>query len=80
MPVGCPECRHTGYLGRVAIYEMLAIDSGLRAAITPHADLIAFRTAALAHGYQPLRVAAADKVAEGVTTIAEVLTVLPPEA
>ncbi len=79
IPVGCPECRNTGFLGRVAIYEMMIIDSGLRAAITPHADLLAFRAAALEHGLLPLRVAAADKVAEGVTTIPEVLTVLPPE-
>ncbi len=78
--VGCAECRNTGYLGRVAIYEMLAIDGGLRASITAHADLVAFRAAAIAHGFLPLRVAAADKVAEGITTLAEVLTVLPPDA
>ena len=78
-PKGCLECRHTGYLGRVGLYELLPITPRLRAMIEPNLDLPNFARSAQAEGLQPLRVAAAAKVAAGLTTVAEVLTVLPPE-
>ncbi len=77
-PVGCDECRHTGYLGRTGLYEILTMRKELTALFKdPHVDAPSLREGALRHGMRSLRVSAADKVASGVTTIEEVLTVLP---
>ncbi|KRA17149.1 GspE/PulE family protein [Lysobacter sp. Root604] len=78
-PVGCLECRRTGYLGRVGLYELLPITPALRRMIRPDLDLAAFNRAAAAEGVRSLRVAAAEKVALGLTTIPEVVSVLPPQ-
>jgi general secretion pathway protein E len=77
-PVGCLECRNTGFLGRTGIYEMMRISSNLRQMIQPALDLEKLTTAALNDGMRPLRVSAAAQVARGVTTIPEVIGVLPP--
>ncbi len=77
-PVGCLECRNTGFLGRTGIYEMLRITSKMRQLIQADTDLVKFGEAALADGMRPLRISAAAQVARGVTTVAEVMTVLPP--
>ena len=77
-PVGCQECRNTGFLGRTGIYEMMRISPVLRQMILPQADLVRLTESALAEGMRPLRVSAAAQVARGVTTIAEVIGVLPP--
>jgi general secretion pathway protein E len=76
-PVGCVDCRKTGFAGRTAIYEMMPVTPALRAKINPGMDLPAFRNAALSEGLRPLRLSAAEQVAKGVTTLEEVLTVLP---
>ena len=78
-PVGCLECRRTGYLGRIGLYELLPITPGLRRLIRPDLDLATFNRAATAEGVRSLRVAAAEKVALGLTTIPEVVSVLPPQ-
>ncbi len=77
-PVGCLECRNTGYLGRVGLYELMPISPSLRAMVRPDMELAAFTRAAVGEGLRTLRVAAADKVARGLTTVEEVMTVLPP--
>jgi general secretion pathway protein E len=77
-PAGCLECRNTGFLGRTGIYEMLCLGPRLRALISPQLDLGGFGAAALGAGMQPLRISAAAQVARGLTTVQEVLTVLPP--
>ena len=79
-PVGCLECRNTGFRGRVGIYEMLRFDESIKELITRGADLETFRKAALKSGMRPLRLRGAQKVAEGITTTAEVMRVVPPEA
>jgi general secretion pathway protein E len=79
-PVGCSECRKTGYLGRTAIYEMMPISPTLRTLIQANLDLPRFRAAALTEGLRPLRLSAAELVAKGVSTIEEVLSVLPTTA
>jgi len=76
--VGCLECRNTGFLGRTGIYEMMRISSSLRQMIQPAADLSRMSAAALSDGMRPLHLSAAMQVARGVTTIAEVVGVLPP--
>jgi general secretion pathway protein E len=77
-PKGCLECRKTGFLGRTGIYEMLRITPPIRALIQPDMDLAKLTQTAYAEGMQPLRMSAAAQVARGVTTIAEVINVLPP--
>jgi general secretion pathway protein E len=77
-PMGCEDCRKTGYLGRVAIYEIMPISQVLRRLIKPDVELPQLRAAAVAEGLRPLRLSAAEMVARGITTIEEALTVLPP--
>ena len=75
---GCDECRHTGYRGRQGIYEMLHITDEIRAAIAPDLNHRELREHALKHGMVPLRLAGARKVAAGLTTLSEILSVIPP--
>ena len=77
-PKGCLECRNTGFLGRTGIYEMMRITPRLRQMIQPDLDLGRVTETALAEGMRPLRVSAAAQVARGVTTITEIVGVLPP--
>ena len=77
-PVGCLECRMTGFMGRVGIYETLVHTPAIKRMITAGADLTAVREQAMKEGMKPLRVSGAMKVAAGVTTIDEVLKVAPP--
>jgi general secretion pathway protein E len=77
-PKGCLECRNTGFLGRTGIYEMMRISPHLRQLIQPSVDMEKLGHAALEEGMRPLRISAAAQVARGITTIAEVVGVLPP--
>jgi len=74
-PVGCPECRQTGYRGRTGIYELLTTSEAFNALMEEDTDIAALRRQAAAEGMKPLRIAGAYKVAEGVTTAEEVLKV-----
>ena len=76
-PVGCLECRMTGYRGRAGLYELLSVTEAARAAIHPVPDASRLRAQALTDGLRPLRMAGAMKVAEGLTTIEEVLRATP---
>ncbi|MBL8305249.1 MAG: Flp pilus assembly complex ATPase component TadA [Rubrivivax sp.] len=76
-PVGCLECRHTGYRGRAGLYELLLMSEGARAAVHPSLDAAALRRVAVKEGLRPLRLAGAMKVAEGLTTLEEVLRNTP---
>jgi general secretion pathway protein E len=75
---GCLECRMTGYMGRVGIYETMMMTPALKKAITPEADLAALQEQAFKDGMKPLRLGGALKVAAGLTTIDEVLQTAPP--
>ncbi len=76
-PVGCLECRHTGYRGRAGLYELLVLSDGARAAVHPGLDAAALRRVAMKEGLRPLRLAGAMKVAEGLTTLEEVMRNTP---
>jgi general secretion pathway protein E len=76
-PVGCLECRMTGYRGRAGLYELLTIGEEERQCVTPTTDMARLRKQALHSGLRPLRVAGAMKVAEGLTTLEEVLRATP---
>ncbi len=77
-PTGCLECRQTGFHGRTGVYEMLPVSRRIRSLIGAELDLSELKQAALDEGMRPLRISAADHVARGITTVDEVLTVLPP--
>ncbi len=76
-PVGCLECRMTGYRGRAGLYELLVVGEAARASIMPLPDAVKLRHQALKDGMWPLRMAGAMKVAQGVTTLDEVLSATP---
>ena len=71
-PVGCLECRMTGYRGRVGIYEILLLSPDMKQAISDGADVAKLRDLAYREGMKPLRISGAMKVAAGLTTLAEV--------
>ncbi|MDE2394235.1 MAG: Flp pilus assembly complex ATPase component TadA [Burkholderiales bacterium] len=75
--VGCLECRHTGYRGRAGLYELLLMTEAARASVHPTLDVEALRRQAIKDGMRPLRLAGLMKVAEGQTTIEEVLRTTP---
>ncbi len=77
-PVGCLDCRMTGYRGRVGIYEILMLSPDMKQAISDNADVAKIRDLAYREGMKPLRISGAMKVAAGVTTLAEVFKVAPP--
>jgi len=77
-PVGCLDCRMTGYMGRVGIYETLLFSSGIKALVGASTDMAAVREQAFKEGMKPLRISGAMKVGTGHTTIDEVLKVAPP--
>ena len=76
-PVGCLECRNTGYMGRIGIYEIMQVTRELRAFISERTDIVALTQAAYKAGMRPLRVSGAAKIAQGLTTVEEVLKSAP---
>jgi type IV pilus assembly protein PilB len=72
---GCDHCNSTGYYGRTAIYEIMALNEAIRSAIIekPRAEHI--KRIAVANGMRTLRQDGWKNVLEGVTTPAEVLNV-----
>ena len=76
-PVGCIECRMTGYRGRTGIYEILEISPAIKALVSGAPSIDAVRQRGLRDGMRPLRVSGAMKVVAGVTTVAEVLKATP---
>lgn len=77
-PVGCVDCRMTGYMGRMGLYELLSISEEFKALVTKEPNAVGLRRQAVVDGMRPLRLAGALRVAEGVTTIEEVLSATPP--
>jgi general secretion pathway protein E len=74
---GCLECRMTGYLGRIGLYEIMLMTPAMRRLITEEIDDRALRDQAFRDGMKPLRVSGAMKVAAGLTTADEVIKVAP---
>ena len=74
---GCLECRGTGYLGRMGIYEVMPMTETLEGMISEQMDHARLRQAAMKEGMHSLRLSGAHKVAAGLTTVAEVMRVAP---
>jgi general secretion pathway protein E len=76
-PNGCLECRDTGYMGRMGIYEILPMTSKVQSLVRSDVDLDEVRKMGFTEGMRTLRLSGAQKVGAGLTTIAEVLRVSP---
>jgi general secretion pathway protein E len=74
--VGCPQCRGTGFRGRVGIFELLLITDDVREAIIRNRTRNELRAVAREAGLMPLRSDGWQKVQAGVTSIEEVLRVV----
>ena len=77
-PVGCVDCRMTGFRGRLGIYELLTVTEAFRGQVHEGASMGALRKQAVLDGMRPLRLAGAMRAAEGLTTLEEVVAATPP--
>ncbi len=77
-PVGCVDCRMTGFQGRMGLYELLLISEAFKDKVSREPNIEALKRQAVADGMRPLRLAGALRVAEGLTVIDEVLGATPP--
>ncbi|GAB4218542.1 MAG: GspE/PulE family protein [Rhodoferax sp.] len=75
--VGCVDCRMTGFMGRVGVYELLTVTDAFKQLITHQPDSDTLRRQAIADGMRPLRLGGVLRVAEGVTVLQEVLSNTP---
>ncbi len=77
-PVGCVDCRMTGFMGRMGLYELLTVSEAFKEKVNQEPSIDALRRQAVSDGMRPLRLAGALRVAEGLTTLEEILTATPP--
>ena len=77
-PVGCVECRMTGFRGRMGLYELLTVSEELKNQINQEPSIDRLRRQAVKDGMRPLRLAGAMRAAEGMTTMDEVIVATPP--
>lgn len=76
-PVGCLQCRNTGYRGRSGVYEIMPVEGSIEELITADCDVDRLRREAYRQGMMSLRLSGAQKIAAGVTTIEEVMRLTP---
>lgn len=72
---GCESCRHTGYRGRVAIYEIMPFTPAIKELTVRRANTIEIKRQALAEGMRTLRQCGWRRACQGVSTVEEVLRV-----
>jgi general secretion pathway protein E len=72
---GCEQCAHTGYRGRVGIFELMDLDEEIRRKILANADASELAKSARAHGMKTLAEDGWEKVQKGVTSPEEVMRV-----
>ena len=77
-PVGCVNCRMTGFRGRMGIYELLSVTEAFKGLVQHDVGPAPLRKQAVADGMRPLRLAGAMRAAEGLTTLPEVIAATPP--
>ncbi|MFD1892850.1 Flp pilus assembly complex ATPase component TadA [Ottowia beijingensis] len=77
-PVGCVDCRMTGFRGRMGIYELLTVSEAFKGVIQHDVGPSPLRKQAIADGMRPLRLAGAMRAADGLTTLEEVIAATPP--
>jgi general secretion pathway protein E len=72
---GCDKCGDTGYQGRTGIFELLAVDNGVRSMVTERKDAVSIKNYAITRGMRTLRADGIEKAERGVTTLEEILRV-----
>lgn len=72
---GCPICNHTGYKGRIGIYEIMEIDRDVRTMISMGKTVDEIRDCAVANGMKSLKDSCIEHVFRGITTIDELMRV-----
>ncbi len=75
--VGCVDCRMTGFMGRMGLYELLVVSEAFKSQITREPNSDALKRQAVVDGMRPLRLAGVLRVAEGLTVLDEVLSSTP---
>jgi type IV pilus assembly protein PilB len=73
---GCERCRHSGYRGRIGVFELMLITDHLRELVLRKAPTHELRQAGLEAGMMTLRQDAMQKILEGITTMEEALRVV----
>lgn len=73
---GCSKCRHSGYIGRTGIFELLLLDNKIRQLITARQDSQIIKDYAVGQGMKTLYLDGIEKVIRGHTTLQEVLRVI----
>ena len=71
--VGCDRCNHTGYYGRLGIFELMMVDDDIRQLVAKNIDSKTIKQQAVSKGMGTLRQDGARKVLQGITSVAEVL-------
>lgn len=77
VPVGCDRCNHTGYVGRIGIYELLRLDESVRSIVRTSGNVDQIRATSRMNGMRLIQEDALEKVVKGTTTLEEVLRVVP---
>jgi type IV pilus assembly protein PilB len=77
--VGCSLCGGTGYKGRIALYEVMPMADAIREAVLAGASSADIKRAAIESGTKTLRMSGITKIAEGLTTVEEVLRITMPD-
>ena len=75
-PVGCPECMHTGYKGRTAVFEILMLNAEIKTKLRDNAPDSEIRQAIADSGFEPMLVNCRRLVEEGITTVSEAARLL----
>jgi general secretion pathway protein E len=75
--VGCVDCRMTGFMGRMGLYELLEVTEAFKTCVAKDAGMDVLRRQAVEDGMRPLRLAGALRVADGSTVLEEVLSATP---
>ncbi len=73
---GCEECKHTGYMGRTLVYEVLVVDRDIRILLERSADLTAIEETLARKGFRTMFDVGVLKVKQGDTDVAELMRVL----
>jgi type IV pilus assembly protein PilB len=80
VPLGCEKCDQTGYKGRIGIYEFLRFDDSIRAIIRTNGSMDQIRETSRSNGMRPMQEDAMEKLRSGMTTLEEILRVVPVES
>ncbi|MEE2672192.1 MAG: type II secretion system ATPase GspE [Myxococcota bacterium] len=70
---GCGACNHTGYRGRMGIFELMMVDDEIRSMVSKNVDSKTIKRTAVGKGMGTLRIDGARKVLRGLTSVAEII-------